>query len=358
LARAGESFLTALGPSLAAADPGGLVGARSRLLCSGLGLVSQLCYEAAGGAGGHEGEVGLVGAQLSLLTKLDDEVIDAPAFHGVGRGRGRLRGAVAAYLEPTLRSLREARPATGEPRARFAAELGARFASLAATRARLAHLLDVVADGFDVQAEAVAVLTAPPAEVSATEVATVTARISGAWLRMIALCGTLPGDARPLSPGAEAAFEAWGWHVQRADALADLGKDVRDGLVSTLPLHSLWGHDPGLYRRALAAGPADVYREVGALALDRACLPAPGALDALAARTAELGRLPSLFAWVHRMLVGRYLDHPLARPSAGLVASARARAGAPLAASAGPRADAPSNDRAPRGAEGAPCSAL
>jgi hypothetical protein len=319
LLRAGERFLGALARPLDDADPDGLVSGPSRLLCSALGLVSQLCYDACGGDGDAADAVGLAGAHLSLLTKLDDEVIDAPTFHGAGGspGRARLRAKVLAYLEPTRLSLRAGRPASGEPRARFAASLGARLAAIAASPARLGHLLDVVEEGFRVQADAVALLSAPPESVSLDEIAAVTARISGAWLLMIALCGTLPGDARPLSPEAEALFYAWGWHVQRADALSDLAKDLSDGLVSTYPLRLLWGRDAALYRRSLAAGPAEVYRQLGALAIDRASVPEPAELDALAWHSRGLGGLPSLFRWVHGLLVRRYETHRSASPSAG-----------------------------------------
>ncbi|HEU4407863.1 MAG TPA: anti-sigma factor [Polyangiaceae bacterium] len=342
LLRAGERFLGALARPLDDADPGGLVRGPSRLLCSALGLVSQLCYGACGGRDEAD-EVGLAGAQLALLTKLDDEVIDAPAFHGAGRwpGRARLRAKVLAYLEPTRLSLRAGRPATAEPRARFAASLGARFAALAASPARLGHLLDVVEEGFRVQADAVAILSAPPAAVSLGEVADVTARISGAWLLMIALAGTLPRDARPLSPEAEALFYAWGWHVQRADALCDLAKDLGDGLGSTYPLRLLWAHDAALYRRSLASGPAEVYRQLGAFGFDRACLPEPGEIEALARRSARLGALPSLFRWVQGMLAHRYARHRLARPSARFDGGEGAA----------------SFDRFVAGVGGAPCSA-
>ncbi|HEU4535341.1 MAG TPA: hypothetical protein VFS00_14535 [Polyangiaceae bacterium] len=325
LLRAGRRSLAALAGPLDEADPGGLVSGPSRLLCGSLGLVSQLCY-AAGGGRELADDVALAGAHLALLTKLDDEVIDAPAFHGAGRGPGRaaLRDKVLAHLEPTRRSLRLRRPASAEPRARFAALLGARLAALSASPGRLAHLLDVVEDGFRVQADAVAILSAPPGAVSLDEVAAVTARISGAWLLMIALCGSLPADARPPSAPAEALFDAWGWHVQRADALCDLAKDLSDGLHSSLPLRLLWARDPALCRRAIAAGPAEVYRRLGELALDRDCLPEPGELEALAADANGLGHLPSLLRWVHGMLAHRYARHPLARPSAGASAGGAA----------------------------------
>lgn len=316
LLHAGARFFGTLAHPLDDADPGGLVSGPSRLLCSALGLVSQLCYAARDGRDEAD-EAGLAGAQLALLTKLDDEVIDASTFHGAGRheGRERLRAKVLAYLEPTRLSLRTQRPANGEPRARFAASLGRRLAALSGSPERLGHLLDVIEEGFRVQADAVAVLSAPPSAVSLGEVASVTARISGAWLLMIALCGTLPADARPLSPEDEALFYAWGWHVQRADALCDLAKDLGDGLNSTYPLRLLWARDPALYRRSLDAGPAEIYRQIGALGFDRACLPGPGELDALALRSQSLGALPSLFRWVHGLLTYRYARHRLARPS-------------------------------------------
>jgi hypothetical protein len=325
LLRAGRRSLGALAAPLGEADPGGLVSGPSRLLCSALGLVSQLCYDACGGRELAD-EVGLAGAQLALLTKLDDEVIDAPAFHGAGRGLGHdaLCAKVLAYLEPTRLSLRQGRPASNEPRARFAALLGARLVALSASPERLAHLLDVIEGGFRVQADAVALLSAPPDAVSLAAIAAVTARISGAWLLMIALCGTLPGDARPLTAPAEALFDAWGWHVQRADALCDLAKDLSDGLHSSYPLRLLWARDRARYRRAIAAGPVEVYRQLGELAIDRECLPEPGELEALVHDSQGLGHLPSLLRWVQGMLACRYSRHRLARPSAGASAGGAA----------------------------------
>ena len=144
-----------------------------------------------------------------------------------------------------------------------------------------------------------------------------TRQISGAWLLMIALVGALPASApRPLTPAEERAFFAWGAWIQRADALADLGKDTADGLVNSLPGRHIWAARPEAYRALLAAPPSpDRERRLYALAAetgaDRACLPpSPRALQALAAPLDRLGAVPDLLAWIHGFLCWRYFQHP------------------------------------------------
>jgi hypothetical protein len=88
---------------------------------------------------------------LSLLTKIDDQVIDALEFHGgppaCGRDLQALERKTRAYLAPTLASIRSGRPDTAQPRCVLAAALGRRLrASLATqlgepqTRGSPAHL--------------------------------------------------------------------------------------------------------------------------------------------------------------------------------------------------------------------------
>ena len=65
------------------------------------------------------------GAGLSLLTKLDDQVIDGLPFHGRQKDAHALRRRLCGYLWPTLWSILEASPASsGDPRTEMAAELG------------------------------------------------------------------------------------------------------------------------------------------------------------------------------------------------------------------------------------------
>src|SRR6202044_3408956 len=110
LLAAGDRFLAAIGPALDAADVDGRVTPGSRLLCASLGLLGVETYRALGGRG-REGEVGRAAAMLSLLTKIDDQWIDAPAFHGgASTPRAELRARVRAFLAPTLASVRAARP--------------------------------------------------------------------------------------------------------------------------------------------------------------------------------------------------------------------------------------------------------
>ena len=313
LLKAGEGWLGELDPAVRASDPFGLVEPRSRLLCAGLGLLSQITYQALGGSR-HAAEVGRAGAMLSLLTKIDDQVIDSPAFHGGMAGnRAELREKTRAYLAPTLASLTSGHPATSEARCVFAADLGRALEALAGERARLEHLHSIIAAGWEIQVEAVSVLTSHPSQVSRAEVDSITARISGAWLLMIAMIGALPGDARrPLSVDEEQAFFAWGSAVQRADALADLEKDLADGHLSSYPGRLLWERAPEEYLSAVARGDLrTVYALVSEHEIDRACLLDEEDIVLLSADLARLGEVPLLFAWIQGYLADRYLAHPL-----------------------------------------------
>ena len=281
LLAAGDRFLAAIGPALDAADAEGRVARGSRLLCSALGLLGVETYRALGGRG-REDEVGRAAAMLSLLTKIDDQVIDAPGFHGgASTPRAELRARVRAFLAPTLASVRAARPANGEPRCAFAAALGEALRGLDPGHdgpARLAHLHDTLAMGWEVQVEAVSVLTSDPGAVTLAEVSSITRRISGAWLLMIAMVGVLPGDVtRALSPGEEAAFFAWGSAMQRADALADLEKDVADLHLSSWAGKLLADRAPAAYLEAARRGDARaIYALAREHAVDARQRPRPG----------------------------------------------------------------------------------
>jgi hypothetical protein len=313
LLAAGGRFLASIGPALDEADADGLVSPASRLLFAGLGLLGVEAYRALGGRG-REDEVGRAAAMLSLLTKIDDQVIDAPAFHGgAATPRAELRGRVRAFLAPTLASVRAARPASGEPRCAFAAALGEAIRALDPDPARLSRLFDTLAEGWEIQAEAVTVLTSHPADVTRAEVASITRRIGGAWLLMIAMVGALPGEAaRALSPDEEEALHAWGFAGQRADALADLEKDLADLHLSSWAGKLLWERAPAAYLDAARRGDA---RAIYALArdheVDRDSLPGEAELCALRALLPDLGEVGPLIAWTHAYLARRYLAHPL-----------------------------------------------
>ena len=301
---------------LAAADPGASVSRRSRVLCAGLASLARSCYAALGGRIRVD-EVGEAAAMLSLLTKIDDQVIDALDFHGGPLARRRDRTALEretrAYLAPTLASIRTGEPSSAEPRCLLAAALGRRLRSLACDHDRLAHTLDVIAFGWEVQVRAVRVLSSDPATVERAEVETVTADISGAWLLMITMIGELPEDAaRPLTADETAAFYEWGLHIQTADALADLGKDTADGLVASRPGFELARSRPDLWRGAFERGELEpLYRGMVDAAIDLELWPADAQLDALDRRLAGLGAIPSWLRWIHGFLSHRWLVDPL-----------------------------------------------
>jgi hypothetical protein len=309
LAATGERLLAGLPDGLLdRADPGGLVSGRNRRLCAGFGELATACYRALGGRQ-HTAGVERAAALLSLLTKVDDQVIDGLSFHGgPGVDRGVVERRTRAYLAPTLASLRAGQPATGEGRCRLAAELGQSLAGLGGDPARLADLVAVVARGWEVQVRAVSRLGAHPSQVSLAQIEEVTAEISGVWLLMITLVGALPPDAaRTLSASERAAFLGWGAWMQRADALADLAKDAADGLISSLPGYLLWQIDPAGYLAACEGGaPGALHELLRRHGVAARCLPGPGELAALEAALAGLGEVPALLRWVHGFLAWRY----------------------------------------------------
>ena len=321
LEQAGAAALAVLGPAVDEADPEGRVLPRSRMLCAALGELGVLAFNALGGGGGErEGEVRLAAAALSLLTKIDDEVIDRRPFHGgMATDRRVVRARTEAFLAPTLASLGTGLAANAEPRCAFAADVGRRLARLAASRAHLHHVLEVIAEGWRVQVDAVATLSSHPGELSLAEVAGVTRRISGAWLLMIALVGSLPAEAaRPFTADEEEAIHDWGFHIQRADALADLQKDLEDGLVSSYAGRLLWEREPARYLRACRAGDAAaLYAMAARHRVDEACLRGGEDPTELAARLRGLGEVGDLLAWIHGFLIRRYLTHPLCQRDLG-----------------------------------------
>jgi hypothetical protein len=315
LAATGAPLAAYLAPWVDPADPDHRVADRSRLLCAGLAQLALACYRALGGSR-QRAEVAAAAALLSLLTKIDDQVIDGPAFHGGRRtDRRELRERTTRYLAPTLQSLRQATPATAEPRCGLAAELGRRLRELADDGERLAELEATIARGWAIQVEAVATFTAHPGSVSEDQVAEVTANISGAWLLMISMVGTLPADAsRVLTGDEQGAFFGYGGSIQRADALADLSRDVADGLVATVPGLRAWQGAGEVYLAACDRVDVDrLYEIAAATDADLACLPGTATLDTLDRRLADLGALPSLLRWIGGFLLSRYLVHPRCR---------------------------------------------
>lgn len=284
---------------LDAADPDGSVTGRSRLLCAALAQLAVACYRSLGGRGPVRPIADAAGL-LSLLTKVDDQVIDAPSMHRGGDDPDAVERRVRAYLAPTLRSIVEAAPAEPSGRCALAAELGRALRALAADEARLAELLDVIAAGWAIQVQAVRVLSGDPAHTAREDVEVVTAQISGLWLEMITMVGALGADVRGLTLDERLAFEGWGAWIQRADALSDFGKDRADGLRSSLPSHALCslGVD------------SDPWGALVRHRVDEALMPPAGALDALVARHAALGEVPALLRWIHGFLTWRYLRDP------------------------------------------------
>jgi hypothetical protein len=139
---------------------------------------------------------------------------------------------------------------------------------------------------------------------------------------MIAMIGTLPHDAdRMFSDAEEADFFRWGHHIQRADALADLVADLRQGLISTTPVHRLWHTDPRAYEESVIAGDApEVYRLLASRDIDISCVPDRSELVGLTRSLADLGELPALLEWIRGFLTWRYLAAPFGARDPGDVA--------------------------------------
>ena len=314
----GSLHLKRCEPLLAAADAQGTVSLASRLLCAGLAALGLEAYRALGGRG-HAADVGTAAAMLALLTKVDDQVIDSADFRGdVGSEPDTIAARVRRHLAPTLASIRARVPVTAEPRCVLAAELGERFQALCGDPRRLEHLHSVLASGWEIQAQGVCTLCSHPGVVAPGRVARVTRDISGAWLLMITLVGTLPPDAaRPLRAAEEESFFEWGQYIQQADALADLDKDTQEGLVCSVPGQLAYRFDPEAFLAATARGDGralyGLYARSGA---DLACLPEAGHRRRLLAPLASLGGVGPLLEWIHGFLLWRYTQHRDCRRSA------------------------------------------
>ncbi len=305
--RTGDRYVAELSSWLAASDPDGTVPPRSRRLCAGLAALAESAHAALGGRASFE--IGRLAAMLSLLTKIEDQVIDSPAFHAPAR-EGELRANVRRFLSPSLRSIREGAPASAAPRCLLAAALGRDLAAIAERSAgacaRANALLDWIAFGWEVQVEAVAVLTSHPSRVEAAHVERVSASISGVWLLAIAACGTVPADvSRGLRPREIAAFFRAGAFIQAADALADLPKDLAEGHRSSLPLKRLWDMAPDDYERA-AASPEAMAAAIAKYDIDTACLASAEERARWCHELAALGDVGMLLSWIHEMLAARW----------------------------------------------------
>ena len=308
LLKTGHRMYRRLYPIVEPADPGHRLRPDSRELCCGLGLLSASCCAALGGTEEQVSAAERAGALLALLTKIDDEVIDGYSFHG-GRGESRtvLRCRTRSYLQPTLDSIRNAQPVDHQARCELAAEAGRAFRDLAVNTDRLTQLLSVISIGWDVQVDAVAVLSATPSSVRESELADVTARISGSWLLMITMVGALP-VRQGLTPEEKEAFFTWGAWIQRADALADLEREIRDGFISTIPGWMAARTGESRYLKAVAEEDFPwIYRKVSQF--HTVCLPPAGLLLDAGVRLARLGRVPEILDWIHRFLLGRYVSH-------------------------------------------------
>ncbi|MCR9163897.1 MAG: hypothetical protein ACE37F_22400 [Nannocystaceae bacterium] len=278
------------------------------MLCASLGLLAEDAALALGATRTVEA-AGDAAALLSLLTKVDDEVIDAADFHGGPMRRGghrALRRRVRSYLAPTLDSVLTGRPATDEARCVLAAEVGRQLQRLAGSRDRLDRLHGVLAAGWETQVRAVDILSRHPGESTPADVARVTASISGDWLLMITMVGGLPPDAsREISDAEIAAFDRWGWHIQRADALADFIKDVGEGLANS------WAGMTCERRFGSAYHEAVVRRDVAALErmlgeCAHACVATAAEVETSAHEVVGLGDVAGDLAWIHGMLLGRW----------------------------------------------------
>ncbi|MFO0734504.1 MAG: hypothetical protein U0270_01430 [Labilithrix sp.] len=276
-------------------DPAGTITPSSRRLCAGLGLLGQATYRALGGTRRGD-EVGLAGAMLSLLTKLDDQVIDARDFHA-GTSREAAAEKTRAYLAPTLASIRSGAPASDDERCVFAARLGRRLRALGSCE----HVIETIARGWEVQAIAVSTLTRHASEVTLAEVESVTRDISGVWLLMITEIGTI--GTRALTREESDAFQLWGDAIQKADALNDLTKDIADGHWSTYPLKVLFERSSRDYERARAGADVDVLLAKNGVA--EVCFD-PGLVQRAASAHAGLGDVQLLLRWIHEHLTARW----------------------------------------------------
>lgn len=120
------------------------------------------------------------------------------------------------------------------------------------------------------------------------------------------MVGGLPEDAsRDVADDEMRAFDRWGWHIQRADALADFVKDVNEGLANSWAGRTCYARFGDAYRDALTLRRTDVLEAI----LGRcqaSCLPAPLELRTSVRAVEGLGDVGVDLSWIHAMLVGRW----------------------------------------------------
>ena len=300
----GNLYLPELWEWSARADIHRRLSLENQFLCAALGVLGRLCYEALGGKT-HSYEVGLAGALLSLLTKIDDQWIDNRAFHrGMKTPRALLEEKTWLYLFPTLSAIEKGRTDSSEPRCEIGAKLGEWLWALDPEGERRKQVIEWIKQGWKTQVRSVSVFTRHPQETDLETVSAVTSDISGCWLLMISSIGMLPSDAsRPLSKEETKLFFEWGLHIQRADALCDFQKDIEEGLISTYAGYLIFQKIPREYPRiALSA-----YRLIQEYGIDFQCIPEESELQRLEDRMTGLGNIASLFRWIHGFLLFRYL---------------------------------------------------
>ena len=294
LIRRGARRADALSPWLSAAHR---LSASRLHLCAGLG---DLAMFAAVDLGSQPDEaLSEAGALLAVLSKVDDDHIDRALFFAEARAWDRPSRAAAAeaYLRPTLASVLRGHPADPSPRCGLAAEAGRRLRALASSPERLAFTHALLRLGWAAQVASVEVLFAPPESIEQEEILRVTADTSGLWLLIIASVGALPAGSRPLTAAEREAFFRVGLVIQAADALADLERELADGMTCTLPMWMLHQICPELTQpRQVARG---IWMEdVGGQILD---------LRAEDPGLVRLPRVSAVICGIYDMLVGRAL---------------------------------------------------
>ena len=308
----GQCYYQELDSEVSSADTANRVKGSSRFMFAAFGQLARSCYCSLGGKL-YVHEVGRAAAMLSLLTKIDDQKIDDLAFHGwFVRDQEGVISRVRDYLAATLDSIVWARPLNKEPRCQLAARLGQEIRALAPEKQRLEHLLSVITQGWETQARAVAVLSSHPEEISLQDVRQVTADIGGAFGLMLTLIGTLPQDTdRLLTDAEEEAFYEWGFYIQAADALADLEKDIGEGMISSFPGYLAWTHNKEAYLEACQQQDIErIYQLFHTHNTDVACLPQSESLTDLDRKLSGLSENASLLRWLHGFILWRYLNHP------------------------------------------------
>ena len=279
------------------------------LLCCGLGLLSLEVYLSLGGKQ-HIEEVERAAALFSLVSKIDDQRVDARNFHA-GLDKDDVQVRAELYLHATLDSIEAGLPLHDEPRLRLAAALGSTLQDLAGGSSRLERFSQLLDLGVELQVATTTGFTSPPSEVPMDTIEVLTADTPLAWFAAILSIGTLPEDAeRGLSSAETEALRAWACYLQWADNLADLEKDLEQGHTSCYLGRSLWEQHPKEYEDAVEKGDwAAVYHLLAEEDLDRSLLPDQEHLEELGEALAELGGLQDLFAWIHRFLITRYVEH-------------------------------------------------